>query len=309
MDFRVPWRRRGWRLCLFVWRRAWEIFGNQRNLSVSGWSRMSTTPIPSSHTCEYHWCAAESHLDASHLSVDGAQVTKWVPRDASHLQDLTFGWAHSELKSVKGTHMKITSANWTLERNSEKPERLHQEGRHQAPGWLHQSSTVPEAPVPFWWHQENCTRVAQQATEEFYQICTREAPWWLHQSGTTGTRRVAPDRILIESGGAGQSRSDFQRGKSDFRQSKSGPTKRYRLRHPTETGQSVGGNMTEGSSTRVTEMHCVQISLAPCTNISAVCIQIYFTLCTNICRLMYKYILRTRWLSDDNMIHDGDDDQ
>ena len=37
-DFRVPCRRRGWWLCLFVWRRAWEIFGNQRNLSVSGWS-------------------------------------------------------------------------------------------------------------------------------------------------------------------------------------------------------------------------------------------------------------------------------
>ena len=107
----------------------------------------------------------------SHLSVDGAQVTKWVPRDASHLQYLTFAIPHSELKSVKGTHMKITSANWTLERNSEKPERLHQEGRHQAPGWLHQSST----------HRTRGTSTNLMAPGE------------LHQSGTTGTRRVVSD--------------------------------------------------------------------------------------------------------------------
>ena len=133
---------------------------------------MSTTPIPS-HTCEYHWCAAESHLDASHLSVDGAQVTKWVPRDASHLQYLTFAIPHSELKSVKGTHMKITSANWTLERNSEKPERLHQEPRHQAPGELHQSGTTG-------------TRIV---LSDLHQICTMMiAPKWHHRHQESCTR-------------------------------------------------------------------------------------------------------------------------
>ena len=76
-----------------------------------------------------------------------------------------------------------------------------------------------------------------------------------HQTGSLlgirTTAMVAPDRILIKSGGARQSNSDFQQGKTDFRQSKSDfqqsksgfPTKRYRLHHPTQTGQSVGGNV------------------------------------------------------------------
>ena len=57
-----------------------------------------------------------SYKDASHLSVDGAQVTKWVPRDTSHLARRAHIWP-AELtgssKSVKGTHMKLSEpAMW-----------------------------------------------------------------------------------------------------------------------------------------------------------------------------------------------------
>ena len=49
-----------------------------------------------------------SYKDASHLSVDGAQVTKWVPGNTSHLAELT-----GSSKSVKGTHMKLSEpAMW-----------------------------------------------------------------------------------------------------------------------------------------------------------------------------------------------------
>ena len=173
---------------------AWDILGNQRNLS-SGWS--APPPLPShnhtwiyshtsTHTYEYHGTAEPSlpDEDASHLSVDGAQVTKWVPRHTSHLVSPEL---IGSSESVKGTHMKLMSAD--------------------------------EPPMD-WCHGE-------------------AAAIWLRQTGFW-SNQVAPDKATQISNRA---KLISDKANQDFWQSKSGATKRYRLHHPGQAGQSGGSNV------------------------------------------------------------------
>ena len=86
---------------LFVcWGATWCVgdFGNQRNLCLiyshirvvrTIWIRTYADTRrytgTNAHTCTYE--PSSSRMDATHLSVDGAQVTKWVPGRTSHLAD------------------------------------------------------------------------------------------------------------------------------------------------------------------------------------------------------------------------------
>ena len=95
----IPWTLISMSLCLFVEVRpdAWEILeisaisASYSHIRVvrTIWIRTHTDARrytgTLAHTCTHG--LSSSRMDATHLSVDGAQVTKWVPGRTSHLAD------------------------------------------------------------------------------------------------------------------------------------------------------------------------------------------------------------------------------
>ena len=73
--------------------RFWKSAQSLPHILISGWSgpyEYTHTPTPVHIQVHTHTCTHEpspSRMDATHLSVDGAQVTKWVPGRTSHLAD------------------------------------------------------------------------------------------------------------------------------------------------------------------------------------------------------------------------------
>ena len=127
MDFLVSWRRESETrmtivfVCLastWVQRETfWEISAISHPGGPYPTSSSQSQPYiwilyshPHIHTYEYHGTGEPSlpDEDASHLSVDGAQVTKWVPRHTSHLVSAEL---IGSSESVKGTRMKLISAD------------------------------------------------------------------------------------------------------------------------------------------------------------------------------------------------------
>ena len=183
---------------------AWDILGNQRNLS-SGWSLSPS----SSQSQPYIWIYTHIHTYI------------WIPW---HRWALPPWWGCEPSVGGRSSSDKMGSPPYLtfgLSR-AHRELRICQRDSYQA----HASRRTFHV-------------VMQLLSYGSHMMWT---PWipWVPWRGCSNM--VAPDRILIKSGGARQSHSDFQQGKTDFRQSKSGfLTKQIRSNKALSTPPSGAG--------------------------------------------------------------------